>query len=356
MKKALITGITGQDGLYLAEFLLEKGYDVHGLVRENSSKVESLDFLCNDPVLKQRLFLHIGDLGDASGLEKIVERVQPTEIYNLASKSHINDFVSMPEHTAEITAIGTLRLLEAIRLHCPSARFFQAGSSELFGNAKETPQTEKTPFSPRSLYGIAKLYAFWTVAHYRTNHQLFACNGILFNHESPRRDESFVSQKIIRSIARINAGYQERLILGNLDAARDWGYAKDFVDGIWRVLQQDSAEDFILSTGRTSSVRKFVELAFLEIGIKLVWEGVGIEEKGIDSLTRKIVVEVSQEYFRCKEDNILVGDPSKAQQKLDWSSKTSLEELVAIMMSSAKISDSLKNSSPRKSEKSILFG
>ncbi len=334
MKKALITGITGQDGSYLAELLLEKGYEVHGLVRPASSKLSRIEHLSNDSSLKKRFFLHSGDLCDFPSLKKAVKDIQPDEVYNLATMSHINDFFQMPELTTDVAAMGTLRLLESIRIHCPAARVFQAASSELFGNAKETPQTEETPFSPRSLYGIAKLFSFWAVDHYRKTHGLFACSGILFNHESPRRDGSFVSRKIIAGIAHIHAGLQQKLILGNLDVARDWGYAKDFVDGIWRMLQQDIPEDFILATGRTTTVRKFVEMAFHEAGIKIIWEGIGLDEKGIDCATGQIVVEISSEFFRPIENNIIVGNPSKAKERLGWVPQTSLEELIRIMMNS----------------------
>lgn len=331
MKKALITGITGQDGSYLAELLLEKGYVVHGLIRRDSS-LSRISHLSNDTSLKERLFLHIGDLRDTSSLNQVIQCVQPDEIYNLAAMSHIHDYLHMPEHTMDAAAMGPLRLLEAIKNHCPSARLFQANSSELFGNAKEMPQTEKTPFYPRSLYGIAKLSTFWAIVHYREHHHLFSCNGILFNHESPRRDQTFVSRKITSAIARIHAGLQDKLILGNLDAQRDWGYAKDFVEGMWQMLQQKTAEDFIFATGQAATVRKFVELAFLQAGIEIFWEGEGINEKGIDRSTRKVVVEVSSEFFRPIEDVVLVGDPSKAKQKLGWSHKTSLEELVSLMI------------------------
>ncbi len=328
MKKALITGITGQDGSYLAELLLEKGYFVHGLVRLTSSNLERISHFCHDA----RLQLHKGDLADAAVLKYLVKAVQPDEIYHLAAPSHINDFLDDPESAADSVAMGTIRLLEAIRLCCPSARFFQANSSELFGQPRETPQTELTSMIPRSLYGIAKQHAFWTVDYYRRVYHLFACSGILFNHESPRRKETFVSRKIILAIARIHAGLQEKLILGNLETQRDWGYAKDFVDGMWRMLQLSTPEDFILATGRCITVKKFVELAFLEIGRQIRWEGKGIDEKGIDTTTGKIVVEVCVEFFRPTEEILLVGDASKAQKKLGWMPKTSLKELMRLML------------------------
>ena len=333
MKKALITGITGQDGSYLAELLLEKGYAVHGLIR-HTSNLDRIEHLCNKDLFKERLFFHKGDLCDSSSLKRVVDFIRPDEIYNLASISHMMESFDMPEHTADVAAMGTLRLLESVRIHCPSAKFYQATSSELFGHAKEMPQTETTPFHPRSLYGVAKLYSFWAVAHYREAYRLFGCNGILFNHESPRRGETFVSRKIILAIVRIHAGLQERLILGNLDAKRDWGYAKDFVEGMWLMLQQQAPEDYILATGQTATVRKFVELAFLEVGMKISWQGKGVNEKGIDSSTGKIIVEVSPKFFRPSEDNVLVGDPSKAKNKLGWVPKTSLQEIVQIMIKS----------------------
>lgn len=334
MKKALVTGITGQDGSYLAELLLEKGYEVHGLVRSPSLKLDRIGHLSNAELYKERFYLHTGDLCDSTSIKQVVSRVQPDEIYNLASISHMVESFDIPEHTADVAAMGTLRLLESIRVYCPYAKFFQATSSELFGNAKEVPQTETTPFCPRSLYGIAKLYSFGAVVHYREAYQLFGCNGILYNHESPRRGETFVSRKIILAVARIRAGLQDKLILGNLDAARDWGYAKDFVEGMWLMLQQKVPEDYILATGKTTTVRKFVELAFLAIGSKIAWKGQGVNEKGIESSSGNVVVEVSPEFFRPIKENILVGDVSKAKEKLGWVPKTSLEELVFIMMKS----------------------
>jgi GDPmannose 4,6-dehydratase len=334
MKKALITGITGQDGSYLAELLLVKGYEVHGLTRQTSLEPGPIGHLCEEESYKERFFLHRGDLRDSSSLKHVIDFVQPDEMYNLASVSHMVESYDRPEHTADVAAMGTLRLLEAIRIHCPTARFYQATSSELFGNAKEMPQTEKTPFSPRSLYGIAKLYSFLAVVHFRETYQLFACNGILFNHESPRRGETFVSRKIVLAALRIHAGLQDKLILGNLDAKRDWGYAKDFVEGMWGMLQREVPEDYVLATGQATTVRKFVELAFLEVGMEISWEGQCLNEKGIDRLTGKVVVQVSPDFFRPVEDNVLVGDPSKAKEKLGWCPKTSLQELVQIMMKS----------------------
>ena len=328
MKRALITGITGQDGSYLAELLLGKGYFVHGLVRSTCSNLERISHLCHDA----RLQLHQGDLADAAVLKDLVKAVQPDEIYHLAAPSHINDFLDDPESAADSVVMGTLRLLEAARLCCSSARFFQATSSELFGQPQETPQTELTSMIPRYLYGIAKLHAFWTVEYYRRVYHLYACSGNLFNHESPRRKETFVSRKIVLAIARIHAGLQEKLILGNLEAQRDWGYAKDFVDGMWRMLQLSTPEDFILATGQCTSVKRFVELAFLEIGRQIRWEGKGIDEKGIDITTGKTVVEVCADFFRPTEKFLLMGDVSKAQKKLGWTAKTPIKELVRLML------------------------
>jgi GDPmannose 4,6-dehydratase len=317
--KAFITGIAGQDGSYLAELLLEKGYEVHGLVR--SQKL-------NPP----ELILHTGNLCDGARIKKLLCDIRPDEVYNLASVSHMQESFQMSEETAEVIVMGTLRLLEAIRTYCPHARLFQAGSSELFGHPLHFPQTEKTPFHPRSLYAVAKLYAYEAVAYYRKTYHVFGCSGILFNHESPRRRESFISRKISLAAARIGVGLQEELVLGNLDAQRDWGYAKDFVEGMWKMLQQDQGEDFILATGRTTSVRKFVELAFAEVGINIIWKGRGVEEKGIDQVTGKVVVRVSSEFFRPLDDRLLVGDPTKAKEKLGWVAMTTLEELVQIMV------------------------
>ncbi len=335
MKKVLITGITGQDGSYLAELLLEKDYVVHGLVRRSSScNLPRILHLCSDPALNDRFFLHEGDLSDSTSLKRVVDLVKPDEVYNLAAMSHVKVSFDVPEYTANIDALGTLRLLEAVRTQCPTARFYQASTSELFGKVKEIPQSEKTPFYPRSPYGVAKLYGYWAVVNYREAYGMFACNGILFNHESPRRGETFVSRKITIAVANIKAGLQDRLVLGNLDAKRDWGYAKDFVLGMWKMLQQPIAEDFVLATGQTTTVRNFVELAFLEVGIDIAWQGKGIEEKGFDRSTGQLLVEISPEFFRPTEVDLLIGNPSYAKEKLDWSSQTTLQELVSIMMKS----------------------
>lgn len=327
MNTALITGITGQDGSYLAELLLEKGYIVHGIVRRSSScNLQRISHLCKD------LHLHEGDLTDASNMERIIRSIRPDEVYNLAAMSHVGTSFEMPLYTADVDALGTMRLLEAVRKCCPKTRFYQASTSELFGKVQETPQTEKTPFYPRSPYGVAKLYSYWAVINYREAWDLFACNGILFNHESPRRGENFVSRKITLAVAKIMHNQQERLQLGNLNAQRDWGYAKDFVEGMWRMLQQDIAEDFVLATGETTSVRNFVELSFQEVGITIEWIGKGEKEKGIDPRTGRVLVEINSQFFRPSEVELLVGDSTKAMQKLDWKPRTNLRELVSLMI------------------------
>ncbi len=332
-KKALVTGITGQDGSYLAEFLLAKGYEVHGVVRRSSlSNLDRIWNLCSSE--KERLVLHEGDLGDSSSLKRIVEKAEPEEVYNLGAMSHVKVSFDMPEYTADVDAIGVLRLLDAVRSFDAGIRFYQASTSELFGKVKEVPQTEKTPFHPRSPYGVAKLYAYWIVVNYREAHGLHASNGILFNHESPRRGETFVSRKITLAVARIAKGMQEKLVLGNLDAKRDWGYAADFVEGMWRMLQREKPDDYILATGETTTVRRFVELAFDEIGVKIAWEGHGVEEKGIDAATGKVRIEISPQFFRPAEVDLLIGDPAKAKRELGWEPKTSVEELVKMMVKS----------------------
>ncbi len=333
VKKALITGITGQDGSYLAELLLEKGYAIHGFVRRSStSNLHRISHLVQDESISDRFFLHEGDLSDSSSIKRIVDQVQPDEIYNLAAMSHVKVSFDIPEYTADIDGLGTLRFLEAIRGNCPKARFYQASTSELYGKVLEIPQSETTPFYPRSPYGVAKLYAYWAVINYREAYGIYACNGILFNHESPRRGETFVSRKITIAVSRIKNGLQERLVLGNLDARRDWGYAKDFVEGMWTMLQQDTPQDYVLATGETTTVREFVELAFREAGTEIQWEGKGIEEKGFDRATGKLLVEISPEFFRPAEVDLLIGNPAKAKKKLGWESKTPLQELVRIMM------------------------
>ena len=331
MKTALITGITGQDGSYLAELLLEKGYRVHGIIRRSSDfNTDRIDHLFD----VERLTLHYGDLTDSSNLNRILEKACPDEIYNLGAMSHVKVSFELPEYTANVDGLGTLRLLDAIRDTGIDTRFYQASSSELYGKVQETPQRETTPFYPRSPYAVAKLYAYWTVINYREAYNLYACNGILFNHESPRRGPTFVTRKITRAIAQIEAGKQERLILGNLDAQRDWGYAKDYVEGMWRMLQQDGADDYVLATGRTTSVRTFVELAFAEVDTQITWEGEGVQERGLCAKTGRTLVEVSPRYFRPTEVDLLLGDATKAREQLGWVPTTSLEELVKLMMQS----------------------
>ncbi len=333
MKSALVTGITGQDGSYLAELLLQKGYIVHGLVRRSSSPNRSrIAHLQTDETVRTRLFLHEGDLSDSSSLARVVESAQPQEVYNLGAMSDVKVSFDLPEYSADIDGVGVLRLLEAVRSFDPSIRFYQASTSELYGKVRAIPQNEDTPFHPRSPYGVAKLYAYWAVINYREAYQMYACNGILFNHESPRRGENFVSRKITLAAAKIKLGLQDKLILGNLDAKRDWGYAKDFVEGMWLMLQQKNPEDFVLATGETTSVRRFVELAFEELGIQIAWEGKGLKEKGKNAETGDILIEISSELFRPAEVELLLGDATKAKQKLQWTNKTSLEELVRIMV------------------------
>ncbi|HSX13493.1 MAG TPA: GDP-mannose 4,6-dehydratase [Chlamydiales bacterium] len=333
MKKALITGITGQDGSYLAEFLLEKGYQVHGIVRRSSlSNLDRIYDLCTNRALRGRFFLHEGDLSDSSSLKRIVDLTSPDEVYNLAAMSHVKTSFDMPEYTADVDALGVLRLLDAVRSRNPKIRFYQASTSELYGKAKEVPQTEKTPFHPRSPYGVAKLYAFWIIVNYREAHNLYACNGILFNHESPRRGETFVSRKITQATARIARGLQERLLIGNLDSKRDWGFAKDFVEGMWLMLQKEKPDDYVLATGQTTTVRRFIELAFKEIGISIQWQGKGFQEKGIDSATKKVLIEVSPQFFRPAEVDLLIGDSAKAERELGWKPRTELEELIRMMV------------------------
>ncbi len=341
MKIALITGITGQDGSFLAEFLLEKGYEVHGIIRRSSSfntgRIEHLylDEWVRDMKSKRLLTLHYGDMTDSSSLVRILQTVKPTEIYNLAAQSHVKVSFDVPEYTAECDAVGTLRLLEAVRILGleQQCRIYQASTSELFGLVQEVPQKETTPFYPRSPYGVAKQYAFWITKNYREAYGMFAVNGILFNHESERRGETFVTRKITMAAVRIANGTQEKLYLGNLNAMRDWGYAKDYVECMWMILQHDTPEDFVIATGEYHSVREFCTLAFAEAGIKLRWEGKGIDEKGICEATGRVLVEVDAKYFRPAEVEQLLGDPTKAKTLLGWNPrKTSFEELVKIMV------------------------
>ena len=342
-KVALITGITGQDGSYLAELLLEKGYEVHGIIRRSSSfntgRIEHLyiDELIKDMHIKRKINLHYGDMTDSSNLIRLIQQTQPDEIYNLAAQSHVKVSFDMPEYTAETDGVGTLRLLEAVRLLGmeKKTRIYQASTSELYGKVQEVPQSETTPFYPRSPYGVAKMYGYWITKNYREAYNMFAVNGILFNHESERRGETFVTRKITLAAARIAQGKQEKLYLGNLDAKRDWGYAKDYVECMWLILQHDKPEDFVIATGEMHTVREFVTLAFKEVGIEIEWEGKGIEEKGIDKKTGKVLVEVDPRYFRPAEVEQLLGNPKKAKELLGWNpTKTSFEELVKIMVRS----------------------
>ena len=340
-KVALITGITGQDGSFLAEFLLEKGYEVHGIIRRSSSfntgRIEHLYFneWVRDMKQNRTINLHYGDMTDSSSLIRIIREVKPTEIYNLAAQSHVKVSFDVPEYTAETDAVGTLRLLEAVRILNREnvTRIYQASTSELYGKVQEVPQSETTPFYPRSPYGCAKLYGFWITKNYRESYGMYAVNGILFNHESERRGETFVTRKITLAVARIVNGLQDKLYLGNLNALRDWGYAKDYVECMWLIMQQDKPEDFVIATGEYHSVREFTTLAFRRAGIELEWQGEGVEEKGIDKATGKILVEVDPKYFRPCEVEQLLGDPTKAKQKLGWNPrKTSFEELINIMV------------------------
>jgi len=335
-KTALITGVTGQDGAYLAQFLLDKGYTVHGIKRRTSSfNTGRIEHIYQDPhEANQRFVLHFGDLTDSTNLVRIVQQVQPDEIYNLAAQSHVQVSFETPEYTANADAIGTLRLLEAIRILNLEGRtrFYQASTSELYGLAQETPQRETTPFSPRSPYAVAKLYAHWIVVNYREAYGMHASNGILFNHESPLRGETFVTRKITRAVAAIALGKQEKLYLGNLDARRDWGHAREYVRGMWLMLQQDQPDDYVLATGVTTQVRDFVEWAFEDVGLKLEWQGEGRDEKGYDSATGRCLVEVDARHFRPTEVDMLLGDATKAKEKLGWAPETSVRELVAEMM------------------------
>jgi GDPmannose 4,6-dehydratase len=363
LKKALITGITGQDGSYLTEILLEKGYEIHGIIRKSSSfNTGRIDHLySNKEILDKKLFLHYGDLVDTSSLNRLLERIEPDEIYNLAAQSHVKVSFEIPDYTAQVDALGTLRFLDAIReVGLKKVKFYQASTSELYGKVREVPQSEKTPFYPRSPYGVAKLYGYWIIVNYREAYDIFACNGILFNHESPRRGETFVTRKITRATARIAAGLQEVLLLGNLDAKRDWGFAPEYCRGMWMILQHHKAEDFVLATGQTRSVREFAELAFSNIGIKLSWKGKEKNERGIiesidwskaesivsynnskanfrSSFNYKLkpgdtVIGIDSVYYRPTEVDLLIGDPSKAERLLGWRAETKFPELVGLMI------------------------
>lgn len=333
-KTALITGITGQDGSYLSELLLEKGYTVHGIIRRSSSfNTQRIDHIYNDPTFKDRFFLHHGDLTDSSNLNRILDKTEPDEIYNLGAQSHVKVSFEVPEYTADVDAIATLRFLDAIKevglMH--KARFYQASTSELFGKVQEIPQKETTPFYPRSPYAVAKQYAYWTVINYREAYGIFASNGILFNHESERRGETFVTRKITRAAGRIKLGLQEKLILGNMDSKRDWGYAPEYVEGMWRILQAKEPGEYVLATNETHTVREFAELSFKRLGMDIEWSGKAENERGICKQTGKTVIEVSPRYYRPTEVDFLLGDPSKAKRELGWEPKTSFQELVEIM-------------------------
>tara|TARA_Y100000991_G_scaffold23738_1_gene15246 strand:+ start:952 stop:2007 length:1056 start_codon:yes stop_codon:yes gene_type:complete len=336
-KVALITGVTGQDGAYLSELLLEKNYEVHGIKRRASSfNTSRIDHLYQDKHKENvNFFLHYGDLTDATNLIRIIQEVQPDEIYNLGAQSHVKVSFEIPEYTANSDALGTLRILEAIRILKleKKIKFYQASTSELYGKSQEVPQNEKTPFYPRSPYGVAKLYAFWIVKNYREAYGIFACNGILFNHESPIRGETFVTRKITRAAVKIKLGVQEKLYLGNLDAKRDWGHAKDYVDGMWRMLQYEKAEDFVLATGKTNTIREFCDLSFQELGIKINWRGKGENEVGLDSTGKEIIL-IDSNYYRPTEVDLLVGDANKAKKLLNWEPQYNLNSLIKEMISS----------------------
>lgn len=335
-KSALITGVTGQDGAYLSQLLLDKGYDVHGVKRRSSSfNTGRIEDIYQDPHEEdQRFHLHYGDLTDSTNLIRIIQETQPDEVYNLAAQSHVAVSFETPEYTANADAIGTLRLLEAIRILKmeDKTRFYQASTSELYGLVQEVPQSETTPFYPRSPYGVAKLYGYWITVNYREAYGMHASNGILFNHESPLRGETFVTRKITRAVSAIKLGRQEKLYLGNLDAKRDWGHAKEYVEGMWRMMQQDTPDDYVLATGETVTVRHFVDMAFAETGVTMRWEGDGVDEKGYDADDGRLLVEVDPRYFRPTEVDLLIGDPTKAHEKLGWKHTTSVGELAAEMV------------------------
>ncbi len=333
-KVALISGITGQDGSYLTELLLDKGYDVHGIIRRASSfNTFRIDHIYNkQDLLNNRFFLHYGDLTDSSNLNRLVEKIRPDEIYNLGAQSHVQVSFEVPEYTAEVDGVGTLRFLDAIRETGIKTRFYQASTSELYGKVQEIPQKETTPFYPRSPYAAAKLYAYWIVVNYREAYNLFACNGILFNHESERRGKTFVTRKVSVGVSRIMAGLEDQLLLGNIDAKRDWGYAPEYVEGMWRMLQAETPEDFVLATNETHTVREFIEEAFKILGDEIIWEGEGVNEVGIRKSNGKQVIGINPKYFRPTEVDLLIGDYSKAKEKLGWEPKTKFKDLVRIMV------------------------
>ncbi len=335
MKKALITGITGQDGSYLTEFLLEKGYEVHGIIRRQSSiNTKRIDHLFEDENIgNKKLFLHYGDLTDSSNLNRLMQKIQPDEIYNLGAQSHVQVSFEVPEYTADVDAMGTLRLLDAIRENNLNCRFYQASTSELFGGIPESaPQNEDTPFYPKSPYGCAKLYSYWITVNYREAYNLYTCNGILFNHESPRRGETFVTRKITRAVANIVNKKQKRLSLGNLDAKRDWGFAGDYVEAMWLMLQQEYPKDYVIASNETHTVREFVECAFREVGIDIIWKGQGVEEVGINAANGEILVDINPRYFRPSEVEFLYGDCSRAEKELGWKRKVDFNQLVRMMV------------------------
>ena len=336
MKTALITGITGQDGSYLADLLIEKGYEVHGIIRRSSSfNTFRIEHLFNNPeLLDNRFFLHYGDLTDSSNLNRLIEKIKPTEIYNLGAQSHVQVSFEVPEYTAEVDGIGTLRFLDAIKETGIDTRFYQASTSEMFGKVREIPQNEETPFYPRSPYGAAKVYAYWIVRNYREAYNLFASNGILFNHESERRGKTFVTRKITVAVSKIMLGKQDVLSVGNLDAKRDWGYAPEFVEGMWRILQADKADDYVLATNETHTVREFIEESFAYFKEEIIWQGKGVDEVGVLKSTNKIVVKINPRYFRPTEVDLLIGDYSKAKNDLAWEPKTKFHDLVKLMIKS----------------------
>lgn len=334
MKKALITGITGQDGSYLAEFLIKKGYEVHGTIRRSSCfNTSRIDHIYNDPHIKNRqLFLHYSDLSDSSNISRLIEKIKPDEIYNLGAQSHVRVSFDLPEYTSDVDALGTLRILDAIRETGIKTKFYQASSSEMFGKVLEVPQKETTPFYPRSPYGVAKVFAYWMTVNYRESYNLFACNGILFNHESPRRGSTFVTKKITEGLVKIKLGQQQKLYLGNLDSKRDWGFAGDYVEGMWLMLQAKKPDDYILATNETHSVREFIEETCKILDLDLKWQGKGINEKGIDKKTGKTIIEIDPIYFRPTEVDLLIGDPSKAKKLLKWTPKVTFKKLVKLMV------------------------
>jgi GDPmannose 4,6-dehydratase len=334
MKRAFVTGITGQDGSYLAELLLQKGYEVHGIIRRSSTfNTERIDHIFQDPHVEHRkLFLSYGDLADGSNLARLLAKIKPDEIYHLGAQSHVRVSFDIPEYTGDVVALSTVRLLEAIRESGLQTKFYQASSSEMFGRVSEVPQRETTPFHPRSPYGCAKVYAYWITVNYREGYNLFACNGILFNHESPRRGPTFVTRKVTRGLSRIRLGKEERLYIGNLHAKRDWGYAPEYVEAMWRMLQQPKADDYVIATGETHTVRELIEEAARLLDFDLVWAGRGIEEKGIDKKTNRVIIEIDPRYFRPSEVDTLCGDATKAKKELGWEPKIRMKELVRIMV------------------------